>query len=60
MVLNHHEQIESACAAVKAASDPASRLSTLKVLSTLVTGHSLAEERRYIPRWRVPMRRSTR
>jgi hypothetical protein len=44
MVLNHHEQIETAFASVKAASDPASRISTLKVLATLLTGHSLAEE----------------
>jgi hemerythrin superfamily protein len=44
MVLNHHEQIETAFAAVRAASDPASRASTLKVLATLLTGHSLAEE----------------
>jgi hemerythrin superfamily protein len=49
MVLNHHEQIESTFAAVKAASDSASRLSTLKVLSTLLTGHSLAEEAALYP-----------
>ena len=30
MVLNHHEQIETAFAAVKAAADPATRVSTLK------------------------------
>jgi hemerythrin superfamily protein len=49
MVLNHHEQIERAFAAVKAASDPASRASTLKVLATLLTGHSLAEEAALYP-----------
>jgi hemerythrin superfamily protein len=49
MVLNHHEQIESAFAAVKAASAPASRVSTLKVLATLLTGHSLAEEAALYP-----------
>jgi hemerythrin superfamily protein len=49
MVLNHHEQIETAFASVKAASDPASRVSTLKVLATLLTGHSLAEEAALYP-----------
>jgi hemerythrin superfamily protein len=49
MVLNHHEQIEMALAAVKAASDAASRASTLKVLATLLTGHSLAEEAALYP-----------
>ena len=49
MVLSHHEQIEMAFAAVKAASDPASRASTLKVLATLLTGHSLAEEAALYP-----------
>ena len=41
MVLNHHEQIESAFASVKAAADPASRVRTLRKLSTLlgVTPH---------------------
>ena len=44
MVLDHHEQIEAAFAAVKAAADPTSRAKTLKRLSTLLTGHSIAEE----------------
>jgi hypothetical protein len=49
MVLNHHEQIEMAFAAVKAASDAASRVSTLKVLATLLTGHCLAEKAALYP-----------
>lgn len=49
MVLNHHEQIEAAFAATKAAADPASRITTLKVLSTLLTGHSIAEEAALYP-----------
>ena len=49
MVLNHHEQIEAAFASVKAAADPASRVRTLKKLSTLLTGHSIAEEAALYP-----------
>jgi len=49
MVLSHHEQIEAAFAQVKAASDPASRVASLKKLSTLLTGHSLAEEAALYP-----------
>jgi hemerythrin superfamily protein len=49
MVLNHHEQIEMAFAAVRAAPDPAARASTLKALATLLTGHSLAEEAALYP-----------
>ena len=49
MVLNHHEQVEAAFAAVKAAADPASRVHTLKKLSTLLTGHSIAEEAALYP-----------
>jgi hypothetical protein len=49
MVLDHHEQVEGAFAAVKSAVDPASRLSSLKRLSTLLTGHSIAEEAALYP-----------
>jgi hypothetical protein len=49
MVLNHHEQVEAAFATVKAASDPASRIASLKNLSTLLTGHSIAEEAALYP-----------
>jgi hypothetical protein len=49
MVLYHHEEIEAALAAKKAAADPASRITTLKVLSTLLTGHSIAEEAALYP-----------
>lgn len=49
MVLDHHEQVEAAFAAVKAAADPASRIRTLKRLSTLLTGHSIAEEAALYP-----------
>jgi hemerythrin superfamily protein len=43
-VLQHHEQIDAAFASVKSASDAASRRSALKELSTLLSGHSIAEE----------------
>lgn len=43
-VLQHHEQIDAAFANVKSAPDAASRRSALKELSTLLTGHWLAEE----------------
>jgi hemerythrin superfamily protein len=49
MVLDHHEQVEAAFAAVKAATDPASRVRTLKKLATLLTGHSVAEEAALYP-----------
>lgn len=49
MVLNHHEQVELAFAAVKSAADSASRLRTLKTLATLLTGHSIAEEAALYP-----------
>ena len=49
MVLNHHEQVEAAFASVKAAADPASRVRTLKKLSILLTGHSVAEEAALYP-----------
>ncbi|MEO7208865.1 MAG: hemerythrin domain-containing protein [Steroidobacteraceae bacterium] len=49
MVLDHHEQVETAFAAVKAASEPASKVRTFKKLSTLLTGHSVAEEAALYP-----------
>jgi hypothetical protein len=49
MVLAHHEQVEAAFAAVKSATDPASRIGSLKKLSTLLTGHSMAEEAALYP-----------
>jgi hemerythrin superfamily protein len=44
LVLDHHRQIEAAFAAVKAASDAASRVRAQKRLALLLTGHSIAEE----------------
>jgi len=44
LVLNHHMQIESAFAAVKAARDAGSRVAAQKKLAVLLTGHSNAEE----------------
>ena len=49
MILTHHEQVEAAFASVKNATDPASRVSSLKKLSTLLTGHSIAEEAAIYP-----------
>ena len=49
MVLDHHEQVEAAFASVKAAADPSSRVRTLKKLSILLTGHSIAEEAALYP-----------
>jgi hypothetical protein len=49
MVLDHHEKIETAFAAVQAAADPASRIKSLKALATLLTGHSIAEEAALYP-----------
>jgi hypothetical protein len=49
MVLDHHEQVEAAFAAVKSAADPASRIASLKKLATLLTGHSIAEEAALYP-----------
>ena len=43
-VLEHHQQIEAAFAAVKAAADASGRRSAQRWLGTLLTGHSLAEE----------------
>jgi hemerythrin superfamily protein len=49
MVLDHHEQVEEAFDMLSAATDPASRLGALKKLSTLLTGHSIAEEAALYP-----------
>jgi hypothetical protein len=43
-VLDHHEEIDAAFAAVKAATTPATRRSAEKTLGALLTGHSMAEE----------------
>jgi hemerythrin superfamily protein len=44
LILEHHEQIEAAFTAVKAASDASSRREAQKRLALLLTGHSIAEE----------------
>lgn len=44
MVLDHHQQIDTAFAAVWAAGDATRRRTALKELGTLLTGHSMAEE----------------
>jgi len=44
LVLDHHEQIEAAFSAVKAAPEAASRRAAQKRLAVLLTGHSIAEE----------------
>lgn len=44
MVLNHHKQIEQAFDAVKNAKSLTGRKSAQKWLSTILTGHSIAEE----------------
>lgn len=44
LVLDHHEGIEGAFAAVKAAGDSATRTARLKELAVLRTGHAQAEE----------------
>jgi hemerythrin superfamily protein len=44
MVVDHHEQIEAAFAAVKSASTAATRTAAQKRLGILLTGHSNAEE----------------
>jgi hypothetical protein len=44
LVLDHHRQIEAAFAAVKTATNAASRVAAQKRLALLLTGHSIAEE----------------
>ena len=43
-VLDHHEDVEQAFAAVKAAASANARRSAQKMLAVLLTGHSIAEE----------------
>ena len=43
-VLDHHEQIEAAFAAVRAAGDPGARRAAQKRLAIVLTGHANAEE----------------
>lgn len=43
-VLDHHEEIDAAFAAVKAATTAAARRKAEKTLGALLTGHSMAEE----------------
>jgi hemerythrin superfamily protein len=49
LVLDHHERIEAAFAAVKAARDRTARLAALKQLGVILTGHSNAEEATLYP-----------
>ena len=44
MVLDYHQQIEAAFAAVKAATTSATRVSAQEELAVVLTGHSIAEE----------------
>jgi hemerythrin superfamily protein len=44
LILEHHELIENAFAAVEAAADPSQRVAAQKELAVLLTGHSNAEE----------------
>ena len=44
MVLDHHQQIEAAFAAVKGATDATTQRAAQKQLATILTGHSIAEE----------------
>jgi hypothetical protein len=44
LILQHHEAIESAFAAVRTAPDAASRMAAQKHLALILTGHSNAEE----------------
>jgi hemerythrin superfamily protein len=44
MILAHHQQIEAAFAAVKAATTAATRVAAQKKLAIILTGHSNAEE----------------
>jgi hypothetical protein len=49
LILTHHEQIEAAFSAVKAATTPAARVSAQKKLGIILTGHSNAEESAIYP-----------
>ena len=44
LVLDHHQEIEAAFAAVKDAASAAAQLGAQKVLAALLTGHAVAEE----------------
>jgi hypothetical protein len=44
LILDHHERVEDAFAAVKAAPDAISRRAAQKQLGVILTGHSIAEE----------------
>ncbi len=44
LVLDHHQKLEAAFAAVKSASDAPSRVSAQKKLGIILTGHAIAEE----------------
>jgi hemerythrin-like domain-containing protein len=44
LILDHHDQIEAAFAAVKAAPDASGRRAAQKQLAVVLTGHSIAEE----------------
>jgi hemerythrin superfamily protein len=48
-ILDHHKGIEAQFAAVKAATDPATRRAEQEKLGLLLTGHSLAEEAAVYP-----------
>lgn len=48
-VLDHHERIEAAFAKVKSTTSAAPRLEALKILATILTGHSIAEEAALYP-----------
>ncbi|HWE47223.1 MAG TPA: hemerythrin domain-containing protein [Caulobacteraceae bacterium] len=49
VILDHHEGVEAAFAAVKAADGAEQRLRALKRLGTLLNGHSMAEEATVYP-----------
>jgi hypothetical protein len=49
LVLEHHQEIEAAFAAVKAARDAAGRLQAQQRLALVLTGHSIAEEAAIYP-----------
>lgn len=49
MILDHHLEIEDAFEAVTSASSAASRRAAQKLLGTLLTGHSIAEEAAIYP-----------
>ena len=48
-IIDHHEAIERAAAAVRAASDAPARRAAEKTLATLLTGHAIAEEAAVYP-----------